>query len=56
MQSTPLTLPAKVKIELPSQLLVQLITEGQLKGNDCKCLDTEAKKVLWHSLLCSSIK
>ena len=48
-------LPEKVKIELPGNLLAQLIISGLLHGNECKCLDNNAKKVLWKSLLTSSL-
>jgi len=45
----------KVKIELPSSILAQLITSGLLHGSECKCLDNHAKKILWQSLLASSL-
>ncbi|NMP32225.1 hypothetical protein HII17_11660 [Thalassotalea sp. M1531] len=51
MPSTTTSMPAKVKIELSSDLLRTLIYQGQIKGNDCKCLDNNAKQVLWQSLL-----
>ncbi len=46
----------KVKIELPSKVLAQLLKSGLLHGNECKCLDINAKKVLWKLLLASSLK
>lgn len=49
-------LPAKVKIEVSSDILAQLIHQGQLKGNDCRCLDAAAKQVLWQSLLNTSVQ
>ena len=55
MPSTHTPIPAKVKIEVSSTLLMQLIHQGQVKGNDCRCLDANAKQVLWLSLLNSSI-
>ncbi|WP_286262917.1 hypothetical protein [Thalassotalea atypica] len=47
-------LPDTVKIELPSSLLAELICNGLIFGHDCKCLDENAKQVLWQSLLLSS--
>lgn len=55
MPLTHTAMPAKVKIEMSSDLLMQLISHGQLKGNDCRCLDANAKQVLWFSLLNSSV-
>ena len=48
-------LPEKVQVELSSGLLEHLITSGVLHGNECKCLDANAKKVVWYSLLTSSL-
>ena len=42
-------------IEIPSTLLAHLITSGALTGNNCKCLDNNARKTLWLSLLHSSM-
>lgn len=47
-------LPDKVKIELSGGLLAQLVKSGIIFGNDCKCLDANAKHVLWHALLNNS--
>lgn len=46
--------PDKVKIELPSTVLAKLIRTGMLYGSDCKCLDANAKQVIWQLLLTSS--
>ena len=48
-------LPEKAQVELSSCLLVQLIMTGVLHGDECKCLNANAKKVLWQSLLTSSL-
>ena len=42
-------------VEIPSMLLAQLITSGALSGNNCRCLDNNARKTLWQSLLNSSV-
>ncbi len=34
----------KVRVEIPSALLAQLISSGALVGNDCICLDNNARK------------
>ena len=47
--------PQKVKIELPGTVLAQLIASGLLHGSECKCLDNNAKKILWKSLLTRSL-
>ena len=44
----------KVQIELPSNILKQLLQSGLLHGGDCKCLNASAKQVLWHALLVTS--
>lgn len=54
MSSIKSPLPKRVKIELPSGILAQLISSGMLYGRDCKCLDDDAKQVVWQSLLASS--
>ncbi|WP_448211474.1 hypothetical protein [Colwellia sp. MEBiC06753] len=56
MPSISPSLPVKVKIELASDLLIKLICQGELKGCDCRCLDKNAKQVLWQSLLDTSTK
>ena len=48
-------LPNKVQVELSGILLAKLISSGVLHGNECKCLDANAKHTLWQSLLNSSI-
>ncbi|GAA6170800.1 hypothetical protein NBRC116592_04700 [Colwellia sp. KU-HH00111] len=45
----------KVQIELPSYILEQLLQSGLLHGGDCKCLNANAKQVLWHTLLATSL-
>jgi len=54
MSSIKSPLPKRVKIELPSGILAQLISSGMLCGRDCKCLDNNAKQVVWQTLLASS--
>ena len=44
-----------VQIELSGTILAQLIQSGMLHGSECKCLNNNAKKVLWQSLLDSSL-
>ena len=44
----------KVQVELSSNLLTQLINSGLLHCSDCKCLNANAKQVLWQALLSSS--
>ena len=43
-----------VQIELPSNILTQLLKSGLLHGGDCRCLNASAKQVLWQALLVSS--
>lgn len=45
----------KAKVELPKLLLEKLILSGVIPGNECKCLDDAARKVMWKSLLQGSI-
>jgi len=42
---------SKAQVEISSVLLAKLISSGLLTGNDCKCLDNNARKILWQSLL-----
>ncbi len=44
----------KVQVELSSKLLIQLLNSGLLHCSDCKCLNSDAKKVLWQALLTST--
>ena len=44
----------KVQVEISSNLLADLLDSGLLHCGDCKCLNSNAKAVLWHSLLASS--
>lgn len=55
MHSAHYTTPATVKVEVPSALLATLIQQGLLRGNECKCLDANAKQVVWQSLLANAI-
>ncbi len=45
----------KAKVEISAGLLAKLITTGLLRGNECKCLDDNARNVLWQSLLSTSV-
>jgi hypothetical protein len=42
---------SKAQVEIPTALLAQLISSGMLVGNDCICLDNNARKTMWQSLL-----
>ena len=46
-------IPCKAKVELSGSMLVKLLASGILHGGDCKCLDANAKKIIWQSLLTS---
>ncbi len=39
------------RVEISTVLLAELISSGALAGNECKCLDNNARKTLWQSLL-----
>tara|TARA_R110000803_G_scaffold101673_5_gene169645 strand:- start:10630 stop:10830 length:201 start_codon:yes stop_codon:yes gene_type:complete len=41
----------RAQVEISADLLAQLITSGALTGNDCRCLDNNARKTLWQCLL-----
>lgn len=41
----------KAQVEIPTVLLAQLISSGVLTGTDCICLDNNARKTMWQSLL-----
>lgn len=43
-----------VQVELSSHVLKQLLKSGLLHGEDCKCLNANAKKVIWQALLATS--
>lgn len=45
---------SKVQVELSSNLLIQLLNSGLLHCSDCRCLNADAKKVLWQALLTST--
>jgi len=44
----------KVQVELSGNMLKQLLKSGLLHVDDCKCLNANAKKVLWQALLVTS--
>ena len=44
----------KVQVEISSNLLSYLLNSGLLHCGDCKCLNANAKTVIWHNLLASS--
>jgi len=44
----------KVQVELSSNLLSHLLSSGLLHCGDCKCLNANAKSIIWHTLLASS--
>ncbi|PKI14166.1 hypothetical protein [Colwellia sp. 12G3] len=44
----------KVQVEISSNLLMHLLNSGLLHCGDCKCLNANAKTVIWHTLLASS--
>ena len=46
---------AKVQVELTANVLARLISSGILRGDECRCLDSNAKQVLWQSLLNTSM-
>ncbi|SEK64601.1 hypothetical protein SAMN05216262_10211 [Colwellia chukchiensis] len=43
------------QLEIPASLFAQLIRSGALTGNNVKCLDNNARKTLWQSLLNLSV-
>lgn len=45
----------KVQVELSSHVLKELLKSGLLHGEDCKCLNANAKKIIWQTLLSTSI-
>ena len=44
----------KVQVEISSNLLSYLLNSGLLHCGDCKCLNANAKTLIWHNLLASS--
>ncbi|WP_019026315.1 hypothetical protein [Colwellia piezophila] len=44
----------KVQVEISSNLLTCLLNSGLLHCGDCKCLNANAKAVIWHNLLANS--
>jgi hypothetical protein len=47
--------PSTARVEISTTLLAQLISSGALAGNECRCLDNNARKTLWQSLLNLSV-
>ncbi len=43
------------QVEISAELLAQLISSGALTGNNFRCLDNNARKTLWQSLLNLSV-
>jgi hypothetical protein len=43
-----------VQVELSTHVLEELLKSGLLYGEDCKCLNANAKKVIWQALLATS--
>lgn len=43
------------QVEISSELLAQLITTGTLTPINCRCIDNNARKTFWQSLLKLSI-
>ena len=41
----------KAPVELSTSLLAKLIAKGALHGSECKCLNSNAKKIIWKTLL-----
>ena len=54
IQTLNTVMASKIQVELPSNILLQLLNSGLLHCSDCKCLNTETKKVLWQALLSST--
>ena len=44
----------KVQVELSSHVLKQLLKSGLLHAEDFKCLNANAKQVIWQALLATS--
>jgi hypothetical protein len=44
----------KVQVEISGNLLESLLNSGLLHCGDCKCLNENAKSVIWHNLLANS--
>lgn len=44
----------KVQVELSSHVLKQLLKSGLLHAEDFKCLNANAKQVIWQTLLATS--
>ena len=44
----------KVQLEISGDLLTDLLNSGLLHCGDCKCLNANAKNVIWHNLLARS--
>ncbi|WP_206483829.1 hypothetical protein [Thalassotalea sp. G2M2-11] len=44
------------QVGIPKALLDELISTGVLTGDQCRCLNSIAKNVMWESLLNTSVK
>ncbi|MDO6446366.1 hypothetical protein Q4493_11335 [Colwellia sp. 1_MG-2023] len=42
------------QVALPTNVLEKLISLGIVHGNECRCLNKVAKKVIWQTLLNNS--
>lgn len=42
------------QVALPKDVLERLITMGIVHGDECRCLNKVAKKVIWQTLLNNS--
>lgn len=54
IQAFNTAIASKIQVELPSNILLQLLNSGLLHCSDCKCLNADTKKVLWQALLTST--
>ena len=43
------------KVAIPQCLLEKLINMGAIHGNECRCLNSTAKNVIWQTLLKNSV-
>ncbi|GLX79654.1 hypothetical protein tinsulaeT_29940 [Thalassotalea insulae] len=44
------------QVGIPQKLLAQLITQGLLTSDQCRCLNGIAKHTIWQTLLNNSVK
>ncbi|WP_448568606.1 hypothetical protein [Thalassotalea ganghwensis] len=45
----------KVQLELSASLLDKILASGVINAAQLKCLNTQSKQILWHSLLNNSL-